>query len=95
MVGSWYGTKKTELDLGGNFHRNRIRLISSQVSTLAPRFSDRWTKNRRMNVALDMIRSLNPARFVTHRFDVAEAGKAYELIDQNPGETVQVVLTYE
>jgi 2-desacetyl-2-hydroxyethyl bacteriochlorophyllide A dehydrogenase len=95
VIGSWYGTKKAELDLGGNFHRNRIRLISSQVSTLAPQFSDRWTKLRRMKVALDMIRPLNPARFVTHRFEVKRAREAYELLDKRPQEAVQVLLTYD
>ena len=95
VIGSWYGTKKAELDLGGNFHRDRIRLISSQVSTLAPQFSDRWNKNRRMKVALDMIRQLNPARFVTHRFDIQQAGEAYDLLDKIPQEAIQVVLTYD
>jgi len=95
VIGSWYGTKKAELDLGGSFHRNRIRLISSQVSTLAAQFADRWTKNRRMKVALDMIRQLQPARFVTHRFDVQQAGEAYDLLDKRPQETIQVILSYE
>ena len=95
VVGSWYGAKKTDLDLGTSFHRNRIRLISSQVSTLAPRFSSRWTKKRRIKVALEMLRELNPARFITHRFDVQQAKEAYHLLDQNPKEAIQVVLTYE
>jgi 2-desacetyl-2-hydroxyethyl bacteriochlorophyllide A dehydrogenase len=95
VIGSWYGTKKAELDLGGSFHRNRIRLISSQVSTLAPQFSARWTKNRRMNVALEMIQQLNPGRFVTHRFDVQQAAEAYELLDKRPQEAMQVLLTYD
>jgi 2-desacetyl-2-hydroxyethyl bacteriochlorophyllide A dehydrogenase len=95
VVGSWYGSKKAQIDLGGSFHRNRIRLISSQVSTLAPQFLDRWTKHRRIGVALDMIRQLNPARFITHRFDVQQATEAYNLLDKRPQEAVQVVLTYE
>jgi len=94
VIGSWYGNKKAELALGGSFHRNRIRLISSQVSTLAPGFSSRWTKNRRLNVSLEMIRQLNPARFVTHRFSVQEAAQAYSLLDKRPHEAVQVLLTY-
>ncbi|MBW2427662.1 MAG: zinc-binding alcohol dehydrogenase, partial [Deltaproteobacteria bacterium] len=95
VIGSWYGTKKAELDLGGNFHRNRIRLISSQVSSLAPQFSGRWSKKRRRRVALDMIQRLNPARFVTHRFGVQQAGKAYALLDKTPQEAIQVLLIYE
>lgn len=33
---SWYGDKKLNLHLGGNFHYNRVKLISSQVSTVSP-----------------------------------------------------------
>ncbi|HMV29938.1 MAG TPA: zinc-binding alcohol dehydrogenase, partial [Anaerolineales bacterium] len=31
IIGSWYGQKRAEIDLGGSFHRSRIQLISSQV----------------------------------------------------------------
>jgi 2-desacetyl-2-hydroxyethyl bacteriochlorophyllide A dehydrogenase len=95
VIGSWYGNKKAELDLGGSFHRNRIKLISSQVSTIAPRLTARWSKTRRLTVALDMIRQVNPGRFVTHRFDVHQAAEAYELLDKRPHETIQVLLTYK
>ena len=95
IVGSWYGTQNVNLDLGSRFHRDRIQLISSQVSTLSPCFSSRWTKKRRIKIALDMIRVLNPARFITHRFAVQDAAKAYKLIDHHPQQTVQVVLTYD
>jgi threonine dehydrogenase-like Zn-dependent dehydrogenase len=33
---SWYGNKQIDILLGGNFHYNRIKLISSQVSTVSP-----------------------------------------------------------
>ena len=94
IVGSWYGQKHAGLNLGGRFHRSRIRLISSQVSTLAPELSGRWTKARRMDVAWQMLREVKPARLITHRFPLAEAAKAYELIDQRPETCIQVVLTY-
>ena len=42
-----------------------------------------------------MIRQLNPARFVTHRFAVEEARAAYDLLDTKPQEAIQVVLTYD
>ena len=95
VVGSWYGTRKVTLDLGAGFHRNRIRFISSQVSTIAPEFSGRWSKDRRLNVAWEMIRRIKPADFITHRFDIHRAGEAYELLNERPGETIQIVLTYE
>lgn len=95
VIGSWYGNKKTELDLGAGFHRNRIRLISSQVSSLSPEFSGRWSKDRRLNAAWDMIRRVKPAGFITHRFDVHQAKEAYELLDKRPQEAIQVILTYD
>ena len=95
VIGSWYGTKKATLDLGAGFHRNRIRFISSQVSTLAPEFSGRWSKDRRLNVAWEMIRRIKPADFITHRFDIHRAREAYELLNERPGEAIQVVLAYE
>ncbi len=94
VVGSWYGKKRIELDLGGHFHRNRIRLLSSQVSTIAPELSGRWTKKRRFELAWEMIRRLQPKRFVTQYIALNDAPAAYHLLDQQPEETIQVVLDY-
>lgn len=94
VIGSWYGRKHANLDLGGYFHRSRIRLISSQVSSLSPELSGRWTKARRFEVAWEMIRKIRPARLITHRFGHLQAPEAYNLLDEKPDETIQVVLTY-
>jgi threonine dehydrogenase-like Zn-dependent dehydrogenase len=94
VVGSWYGTKKAPLDLGGRFHRQRIRLVSSQVSTIRPGLSGRWTKTRRLQVALEQLGEVQPERWITQRFPVERAQQAYQLIDQNPEEAIQVLLTY-
>ena len=95
VIGSWYGGKRADLDLGGHFHRSRIRLISSQVSTIAPDLRGRWTKARRFNLAWEMIKKIQPSRFITHRLPVERASEAYQLIDQKPEESVQVVFTYQ
>jgi 2-desacetyl-2-hydroxyethyl bacteriochlorophyllide A dehydrogenase len=95
VIGSWYGSKRVSLDLGGRFHRDRIRLISSQVSTLAPEWSGRWSKARRLEVAWEMIRRVQPSRLVTHRLPLAEAAKAYELLDRQPEDAVQVILEHQ
>jgi threonine dehydrogenase-like Zn-dependent dehydrogenase len=94
VIGSWYGTKKTELDLGGRFHRSRVQLISSQVSSIPPGLSGRWNQSRRYQVTWQMLQAVKPARFITHRFPIAQAAQAYELMDQNPADVVQVILTY-
>jgi 2-desacetyl-2-hydroxyethyl bacteriochlorophyllide A dehydrogenase len=94
IIGSWYGQKRASLDLGGRFHRSRIRLISSQVSSLAPELTGRWSKRRRFDVAWEMLRRLQPARWITQRFAIQAAAQAYQLIDQHPDQSIQVVLTY-
>jgi threonine dehydrogenase-like Zn-dependent dehydrogenase len=94
VVGSWYGTKRAAVDLGSHFHRGRLRLISSQVSRLAPGLSGRWTKSRRMGFAVELLARLRPSRLITHRFPFEQAAEAYELLDKRPEETGQVLLEY-
>ena len=94
VIGSWYGQKQVHLDLGGRFHRSRIRLISSQVSSLAPELSGRWTKARRFETAWKMLAAVHPSTFITQRFSIDQAARAYELLDQCPQDSIQVLLTY-
>ena len=95
VIGSWYGEKQAALDLGGEFHRSRIKLISSQVSTIAPELSARWDKGRRFQVVWDTLEHIRPEKWVTHRFSLEEAGQAYHLLDKNAEETIQILLQYE
>ena len=95
VVGSWYGSKPAAVDLGSRFHRRRLRLISSQVSTLTPDLAARWSHQRRFETAWEMIRRTRPGRFITQRFPFSRAAEAYELIDKNPADTIQLVLEYE
>lgn len=95
VIGSWYGQKRAPIDLGGYFHRARIQLIGSQVSTLAPQFSGRWDKSRRFEVAWEMIRRVKPERWITHQFPFPRANEAFVQVDQHAETTIQVILTYE
>ncbi|MFL6213203.1 MAG: GTP cyclohydrolase II [Blastocatellia bacterium] len=93
VIGSWYGQNRVSLDLGGRFHRSRIRLISSQVSTISNECKSRWDKPRRLQVAWQMLEQIRPAHLITHRFPLHEAAKAYALLDERPDEAIQVLLT--
>lgn len=95
VIGSWYGQKRAEIDLGGLFHRSRIKLISSQVSTISPELSGRWDKPRRFEVAWKALEKIKPEKWITHRFPIEAAGKAYQLLDENPQETIQVIFEYK
>ena len=94
VIGSWYGEKKVEVDLGGAFHRSRIKLISSQVSTIAPELAARWDKARRFEAAWKALERVQPEKWITHQFPIEQAAEAYHLLDENPQETIQILVTY-
>ena len=94
VIGSFYGEKRTSLDLGGYFHRSGIRLISSQVSRIPPEISGSWTKARRLGVALHLLKKVELSRLITHRIPVEKAQKGYILLDRRPGKVIQILLTY-
>lgn len=95
VVGSWYGSKRTPVDFGGRFHRNRTEIISSQVSTIAPKLRGRWDRERRFETARTWLSHLDCERLISHRIPFEQAADAYKLLDSSPESTLQVVLSYE
>jgi 2-desacetyl-2-hydroxyethyl bacteriochlorophyllide A dehydrogenase len=97
VVGSWYGmsARRKAIDSFDTlFHRNRVHIVSSQVSTIDPALSARWSRERRLDAAWEALRMLRPSRLVTHRVPFGKAGEAYRLIAGTPGETIQVMLVH-
>ena len=94
VVGSWYGGRRAEVGLGSHFHRDRVRISSSQVSTVAPGLAGRWDKARRLGLAWEMLRRVRPGGLVTHRLPFLQAQEAYELLGSARDEVLQVVLEY-
>lgn len=95
VVGSWYGRNAGVADLGGHFHRRRIRLVSSQVSTLNPLLGGRWTKERRLKLAFDWLERLLPEQLITHRFPLTDCQQAFELVGDKQAGALQVVFEYD
>lgn len=95
VIGSWYGEKRTALNLGSAFHRSRIKLISSQVSTIAPELSGRWDKPRRFKTAWSALKRIQPEKWITHRFNINQAAEAYQLLGHSPENTIQVVFNHQ
>lgn len=94
VVGSWYGTKSAPVYLGGAAHRNRVQIITSQVSSIAPELSGRWDKARRFDVTWEMIRRIKPSRFISQRSPLAHAQITYQQLDQQPGSLIQALFIY-
>ena len=53
---SWYGTRIVPLALGGAFHSRRLALRSSQVGTVPAARRERWSRRRRLALALSLLR---------------------------------------
>jgi 2-desacetyl-2-hydroxyethyl bacteriochlorophyllide A dehydrogenase len=95
VVASWYGAKPVALDLGGNFHRGRVRLRSSQVGRSNPELQPRWDRERRTEMVIGFLDRLDLRDLISHRLPFGRAPEAYPLLDERPEEAVQVVFTYE
>jgi threonine dehydrogenase-like Zn-dependent dehydrogenase len=94
VVLSFFGTRKVPLILSLEFHYGRLRLISSQVSSLGSGLQPRWSRERRNAAAFDLLRSdwlLTP---VSHEMPFSQAPEAYQILHTSPQEAMGIVLKY-
>jgi threonine dehydrogenase-like Zn-dependent dehydrogenase len=52
---SWFGDREVTVPLGGAFHARRLTLRSSQVGQVSPAQRSRWTRRRRLALALELL----------------------------------------
>jgi threonine dehydrogenase-like Zn-dependent dehydrogenase len=95
ILGSWYGRQPAQLDLGGAFHRSRIRILSSQVSRIDPALTGRWDKARRFDAVWQLLGEIEPEAWITHRVPFSKAARAYQILDRRPQDALQIVLSFE
>jgi 2-desacetyl-2-hydroxyethyl bacteriochlorophyllide A dehydrogenase len=94
LVVSWYGTKEARLPLGADFHRRRLRLRSTQVSTIPAALAGRWTRDRRRATARDLLRELPLGPLATHAFRFTDAAQAFSAVDGRAAGLVHAALWY-
>ncbi|HEY2958109.1 MAG TPA: zinc-binding alcohol dehydrogenase [Actinomycetota bacterium] len=94
LVCSWYGTKPAPLPLGAAFHRRRLALRSSQVSTIPAALSARWDRPRRAEAAWSLARELPLAALASHEFPFEQAAEAYARLDRQQDGLVHAALRY-
>ena len=70
---SWYGEGQVAAPLGGAFHVNRLRLISSQVGQVAPSRRPRWSYARRLDKALELLADPRLDALITEEIPFADA----------------------
>jgi 2-desacetyl-2-hydroxyethyl bacteriochlorophyllide A dehydrogenase len=94
LVVSWYGNKDVRLPLGGDFHRRRLRIRSTQVSSVPAALAGRWSRARRQAVARDLLGELPLAPLATHAFPFSDAAAAFAAVDQGAPGLVHAALCY-
>jgi threonine dehydrogenase-like Zn-dependent dehydrogenase len=95
LVGSWFGTKPVVLPLGGAFHRRRLAIRSTQVSTVPARLSGSWSLARRRQETVALLSELPLARLCTHVFAFDDAAEAFRAVDQGLPGLMHAVLDYD
>jgi 2-desacetyl-2-hydroxyethyl bacteriochlorophyllide A dehydrogenase len=93
LVASWYGSKPVTLPLGGAFHRRRLEIRSSQVSTLGSR-AGRWDRQRRLATTQALLDELPVSALASHTFPFERAPDAYAALDREDDGLVHVALAY-
>jgi threonine dehydrogenase-like Zn-dependent dehydrogenase len=94
LVASWYGTKAVSLPLGGRFHRRRLTIRSTQVSTIPARLTSRWTIAGRRAAAADLLEQLPLGVLATHEYPFREAADAYAAVDRGEEGLIHAALCY-
>ncbi len=94
VVASFYGARTAPVALGADFHRRRLRLRSTQVSSIPPERAPRWTHARRFDLVRQCLAdpALDALIGATAPFDDAPA--VYARLDRSPGDAVQTVFVY-
>jgi 2-desacetyl-2-hydroxyethyl bacteriochlorophyllide A dehydrogenase len=94
VVSSWYGTKSVPLPLGADFHRRRLVIRSSQVSTIPAELSGRWDRVRRRAAARALLSDLPLEVLATHEFPFERAADAYAALARSEPGLLHAALRY-
>ena len=95
LVASWYGTKVATVPLGGAFHRRRLTIRSTQVSTIPAALAAKWTIERRRTVAADLLSELPLTMLATHTFPLTAVADAFAALDRRQEGLIHAALCYD
>lgn len=78
----WHGTSQTTLTLGENFHKNRIRIISSQVSKIPIAKRKEFNYYKRKLLAVDILKNSAFDKLITHIIPFEESPNFFDSVRQ-------------
>ena len=94
LVASWYGTNEVSLPLGGSFHRRRLTIRSTQVSTIPAALSGRWSHRRRLLHAARLAGALPLDDLATDTVPFDDAAAGYARLDSGAEGVMHVAFGY-
>lgn len=85
------------LRLGEEFHHNRVAVIASQISGVAPALQHRWNEHRLASTAIGLAVDgrLDVVSLISHTLPIEQAPGAFTMIDKRLEDTLQVILSFE
>jgi 2-desacetyl-2-hydroxyethyl bacteriochlorophyllide A dehydrogenase len=94
LVCSWYGTRTARLPLGAEFHRRRLVIRSTQVSTIPSHLAGRWDRDRRRRAARALLEELPLDALPSREFPFEHAADAYEALASGTPDLLHAMLRY-
>lgn len=83
--------------LGDEAHHNRINVVVSQISGVAPELQHRWNELRLQKTFMRFVEEgrlqLDP--LITHVISAAQSADAFAMVDTRQNETLQVILDFD
>ncbi|AKU96095.1 Threonine dehydrogenase [Labilithrix luteola] len=94
VVASFYGARRAPVDLGNAFHRKRLTLRATQVSSLPPKLRPRWDMERRLDLVVDLLREERLDSLFGSPTDFDRAPQLYEELARQPDPSPAHTLLY-
>ena len=88
---SWYGNKKGIINLGGNFHSKRLKLISTQVSNIPKYLSNKHNYKSRLKLAIKALSSNKLLKLVNTESHFNNLEEDYVSIINNPDSIMHAI----
>ena len=85
---SWFGDRIVPLPLGGAFHARRLKIVSSQVGSVAASQRARWNTQRRMSLALSLLADPALDALITGESDFDSLPETMSRLAASSGETL-------
>ena len=92
---SWFGDQLVSLPLGGVFHARRLKIVSSQVGTVAASQRPRWDARRRMQLALSLLSDPALDVLITGESTFDSLPQVMAALASTPGDALCHRITYQ